>query len=194
MKTIKIFLILVLAVFMNNVLYSQDYKVDVNMSTLKWTGKKVAGSHNGHIKLMSGELSINNNMVTSGSFVIDMKTITNDDLKNEALNKKLVNHLKSDDFFGVKKYPTAKLELLSSRTMANNETEIMANLTIKGKTHPISFTGMKKGNILTATIVVDRAKYDVRYGSGSFFENLGDKLIYDDFTIEVKLFVEEVNE
>jgi polyisoprenoid-binding protein YceI len=191
MKAVKIILTFILSVIMIGLLCAQDYKVDINQSTLKWTGKKIGGSHNGHIKIMSGELSINNKMVTKGMFVIDMKTIANDDLKNEALNKKLVDHLKSDDFFGVEKHPKAKLEIMSSTPMQKDMTEIMANLTIKGITHPISFKGKKNGNILTAMIVVDRAKYDVRYGSGSFFDNLGDKLIYDDFTLEVRLIVEE---
>lgn len=191
MKSIKIVLIAILVLFMENVLCAQDYKVDVNMSTLKWTGKKVGGSHFGHINLKSGELTISNNMVVKGVFIIDMKSITNDDLKSKDLNKKLVDHLKSDDFFGVEKFPMAKLEITSSTPLNKGETDIMANLTIKKKTHPISFKGTKNGKILAATLVVDRAKYDVRYGSGSFFENLGDKLIYDDFTIEVRLYVEE---
>lgn len=192
MKAIKLIITLFLSLIMIGQLFSQDYEADVNASTLKWIGKKVGGSHNGQIKLMSGHISINNNMVVKGMFVIDMKTISNDDLKNETLNKKLVNHLKSNDFFGVEKHPNTILKILSSTPLQKGETNIMANLTIKGITHPISFKGMKKGNILTANIVVDRAKYDVRYGSGSFFENLGDKLIYDDFTIEVRLVTREM--
>lgn len=193
MKFIKIALTLLLSIIMIGLLCAQDYKVNISQSTLKWTGKKVVGSHNGHIKLISGQLSINNKMVTKGMFVVDMKTITNDDLKNKALNNKLVNHLKSDDFFGVEKHPEAKLEILSSTPIQKNQTEIMANLTIKGITHPISFKGNKNGNIMSASIIVDRAKYDVRYGSGTFFENLGDKLIYDDFTLEVRLVVEKLD-
>lgn len=191
MKSIKIVLVALLVLFMENVLCAQDYKVDVNMSTLKWTGKKVGGSHYGHINLKSGEITISNKLVVSGVFVINMRSITNDDLKSKDLNKKLVDHLKSDDFFDVEKFPVAKLEITSSTPLNKGKTDIMANLTIKKKTHPISFTGTKNGKIFTATLVVDRAKYDVRYGSGSFFKNLGDKLIYDDFTIDVRLYVEE---
>lgn len=191
MKILKIITVVILVLFTECFLYAQDYKVDVDQSTLTWVGKKIGGSHNGEIKLLSGELSIRNKMVMSGKFVIDMKSITCDDLKDKALNKKLVDHLKSDDFFGVEEYPKAVLEIMSSTPMNKGETDIMGNLTIKGKTNPISFKGIKKGNILTAKIVVDRAKYDVRYGSGSFFENLGNKLIYDDFTIDVRLVVKE---
>jgi polyisoprenoid-binding protein YceI len=193
MKSIRILFLMMVLLVWSNGLYSQNYRVDINKSTLKWTGKKVGGSHNGHVRLISGKISMKNKKVKSGSFTIDMKTISNADLGNKSLNKKLVDHLKSDDFFSVKKFPTAKLILSSSTEMSNNELEVMGNLTIKGKTHPISFKGKKNGNILSAIIVVDRAKYDVRYGSGSFFENLGDKLIYDDFTIEVKLFIEEIS-
>jgi polyisoprenoid-binding protein YceI len=193
MKSIRILFLMMVLLVWSNGLYSQNYRVDINKSTLKWTGKKVGGSHNGYVRLISGKISLKNKKVKSGSFTIDMKTISNADLGNKSLNKKLVDHLKSDDFFSVKKFPTAKLILSSSTEMSNNELEVMGNLTIKGKTHPISFKGRKSGNILSAIIVVDRAKYDVRYGSGSFFENLGDKLIYDDFTIEVKLFIEEIS-
>jgi hypothetical protein len=34
---------------------------------------------------------------------------------------------------------------------------------------------------------IDRTKYDIRYGSGKFFEDLGDKMIYDTFTVKFKV-------
>ena len=39
----------------------------------------------------------------------------------------------------------------------------------------------------TAEIELDRSEFDVKYGSGSFFDGLGDKLIYDDFNLTIEL-------
>jgi hypothetical protein len=41
--------------------------------------------------------------------------------------------------------------------------------------------------IPTTAFKVDRTKYDIKYGSGSFFDNLGDKAISDDFELAVAL-------
>lgn len=166
--------------------FAQDFSVDTKNSTLKWTGKKVAGQHNGSIEIKSGSLKIEKNAIVSGEFTIDMTSITNEDLEGE-WNQKLVGHLKSDDFFGVEKYPTATLKITESGSFKKGEAPVKGQLTIKGKTHPIEFTAKKNGNTYTATIVVDRTLYDVRYGSGKFFDNLGDKAIDDDFTMDVKL-------
>ena len=73
------------------------------------------------------------------------------------------------------------------KNLQHNNAKVKAHLTIKDITHPIEFDAQKDGNWFMAEIVVDRSKFDVRYGSGSFFDNLGDKMIYDDFTMTVKI-------
>jgi polyisoprenoid-binding protein YceI len=183
MKTILFALFMIAASTLN----AQTYKVDTGSSTLKWNGKKVTGGHFGFISLKEGNLMISNDQITQGKFVIDMNSITCTDLEDEGYNKKLVGHLKSDDFFGVAKYPEAVLEITGSSVFENNTATVEARLTIKGITHPVTFTATKDGNNYSARIVVDRAKYDVRYGSGSFFDNLGNNLIYDEFTLDVNL-------
>src|SRR5690606_35721546 len=104
---------------------------------------------------------------------------------------KLVNHLKSDDFFGVEKYPTAKFEITKVVSQGNDQYLVTGNLTIKATTKEIEFPATIKaeGEALTASaqITVDRSEYDIRYGSSSFFDNLGDKVIYDDFNLDVTL-------
>ncbi len=168
--------------------FSQDYTVDTQKSNLHWIGKKVTGQHDGNIKLKSGEFSIKKDKLASGTFVIDMPTMSNIDLKESPeYMEKLMGHLKSDDFFGVEKYPEAKLVITKSSAFKNGKAEVTGNLTIKKNTHPITFTVEKVGENFKTTIVVDRTLYDVRYGSGKFFENLGDKTIYDEFTLEVEL-------
>jgi polyisoprenoid-binding protein YceI len=186
MKKIKS--IIVLAIILATTgLFAQNLTVDIEKSTLAWHGEKVTGEHDGMIELKEGWLSWNDDKLTGGEFIIDMSSITNTDLKDAEYNAKLVNHLKSDDFFGVEKFPTAKLEIKSSENFSNSKAKVKAHLTIKDITHPIEFEAQKDGNWFMAEIVVDRSKYDVRYGSGSFFDNLGDKMIYDDFTLTVKI-------
>ena len=168
-------------------LFAQQLKVDSEKSSLKWHGEKVTGEHWGQINLKEGWMSWENNKLSGGEFVIDMGSITNTDIEDAEYNAKLVGHLKSDDFFGVERFPTAKLEIKSSEKFNNGKAKVKAHLTIKEISHPIEFEAQKDGNWFMAEIVVDRSKFDVRYGSGSFFDNLGDKMIYDDFTMTVKI-------
>ena len=186
MKTLKSIL-LVAIIFATSATFAQKMMVDTKNSNLKWHGEKVTGEHWGNIDLKEGWFTWKNDKMTEGEFVIDMTSITNADITDDGYNAKLVGHLKSDDFFGVEKYPTAKLEIKSSSSFKNNKGTVKAHLTIKETTLPIEFTAQKNDNWLMAEIVIDRSKYDIRYGSGSFFDDLGDKTIYDDFTMTVKL-------
>lgn len=167
------------------------YSIDLDRSSLEWLGKKVTGQHNGNIALSSGALIVEDNEITGGTFTIDMTSITNEDIKDQEYNQKLVGHLKSDDFFGVKKYPEATFKITEVEENEGEKFDITGDLTIKGITHQISFpadiTVGKKEVVANAKIIVDRSKYDVRYGSGSFFDDLGDKTIYDDFEMDISL-------
>ena len=186
----KQLLLAALAILVSGAACAQDLKVNAEKSELKWIGKKVTGQHNGHVKLADGTLSIKDNKIASGTFNIDMKSITNDDLTDAGYNGKLIGHLKSDDFFGVEKFPVATLVLTEANGFVNNQAEVKGKLTIKGITNPIAFNVTRNGNTFAATIAVDRSKFDVRYGSGSFFENLGNKAIDDIFTLDVVIVVE----
>jgi polyisoprenoid-binding protein YceI len=167
--------------------FAQEVKINAAKSEIKWTGKKVTGEHWGYISLQSGTLNVKNNKIASGKFVVDMNSISVKDLEPGEYNDNLVGHLKSDDFFGVAKFPTATLEITESGAFVNNEATVNGKLTIKGITNPINFKAVKTATGYTAQVVINRAKYDIRYGSGSFFDNLGDKMIYDDFTLDIKL-------
>jgi polyisoprenoid-binding protein YceI len=181
-------LLIIAALFIvGTTLSAQSFTVDTKKSTLKWTGKKVTGEHYGFIKLKSGNFEIKNNKIVKGTFEIDMTTISNTDIKSDEHQAKLVGHLKSDDFFGVEKHPTAKLVISESSSFKNNKAKVSGKLTIKNISHQVDFIAEKSNNGYSTTIVVDRSKYDVKYGSGSFFDNLGDNMIYDDFTMEVQL-------
>lgn len=161
------------------------YKVDIGKSKLTWIGKKVTGSHTGAINFAEGSFVTNGKKVTGGSFVIDMTTITDID-KNE----RLVGHLKSDDFFSTEKNPKATF-LITTITGEKDQYTIKGNLTIKGITNEVEFpaTIQTEGKQLTAKakILVDRTKYEIKFRSGNFFENLGDKAIEDNFELNVDL-------
>ncbi|MCB7481065.1 YceI family protein [Christiangramia sediminis] len=161
-------------------------EVDVEASSVEWTGEKVTGSHNGTINLESGHLMMEDDKIVGGEFVMDMSTITVTDLTGE--NKgKLEGHLKSEDFFGVEKHPTAKLVITSAAAKGNGKYGIVGDLTIKNETHPITFDLEMNRDSASTQLTIDRSKYNVRYGSGSFFDNLGDKTIYDNFELDVNL-------
>lgn len=173
---------------------ARAYKVDVAKSDLKWHAKKVTGEHMGNIALQSGEMQVNGNKIVGGTFVIDMNAITCTDIKDAEYNGKLIGHLKSDDFFSVEKNPTATFKINSVKPIANaaagkpNAT-VTGDLTIKGITNQVSFpaTLAVKNGVASAKadVTIDRSKFDVRYGSKSFFDNLGDKAIYDDFVVSL---------
>jgi len=161
---------------------------DNDKSTLNWTGEKVTGQHTGTIKLQNGWLTMKDNMITGGEFLIDMTS-----LKESEGNANFERHIKSADFFDVEKFPTAKLGLKSSESFDKGSAVVKADLTIKGVTNPIEFKAatQKKddGEWFFANISIDRTKWNIRYGSGSFFSNLGDKTIYDEFKVKVALLV-----
>jgi polyisoprenoid-binding protein YceI len=169
----------------------QEYKVDTKASSLHWIGRKVTGEHDGTLKISNGSLQWDGKQLKGGSFDIDMASITNTDLKDADYNKKLVDHLESEDFFATRQYPKATFVITKVTPQAKNEALVKGNLTIKGITKEIEFpaTIQAKGNELTATakILVDRTLYNIKYGSGSFFDNLGDKAIDNEFELNVAL-------
>ncbi len=174
----------------------QKVALDTNASQLTWVGKKVTGQHNGTLKVKSGEAVFENGILAGGKFEIDMSSITVSDLTNPTDNKKLTNHLKSDDFFSSSLFPVAtftitKAEKIDSAKDGEPNYTITGNLSVKGISNEITFpaTVSLNGDSATAkaTAEIDRTKFNVRYGSGKFFENLGNKLIYDTFTVGLDL-------
>ncbi|MFL1012832.1 YceI family protein [Flavisericum labens] len=161
-------------------------EVKIEESKLVWKGYKVTGSHEGTIEIKSGTLAFEDEKLVGGEFVIDMTTINSTDLEGEYKGK-LDGHLKSDDFFGVENHPTAKLVFKKVVSSGKNAYDVTGDLTIKGKTNPVDFTISIYGSKATASLKVDRSKYDVRYGSTSFFDGLKDKAIYDEFDLVADL-------
>ena len=186
MKSLKSLLaILAMTTIMSFTVKDVVYKIDSEKSKLTWIGKKVTGQHTGGINLAEGNLNVNSNKVTGGSFSIDMTSITDID-KNE----RLVSHLKSDDFFSTEKNPKANFVI--TQIIGNKDQyTVKGNLSIKGITNEVEFPATiqigPKEITAKAKILVDRTKFDIKYRSGNFFENLGDKVIEDNFELNVEL-------
>lgn len=177
------FIALALVAFSTSI---EKKKVNVKESKITWTGEKLTGSHEGTISLKDGYFEMENGKITGGMFTADMNSITVTDLKGDS-KKKLEGHLNSDDFFGVSDYPTATFKMNTVVEKSNGVYGVAGDMTIKGKTNPIAFDLKVKGDTAMTTLVIDRSKYNIRYGSGSFFDNLGDKTIYDEFTLDIML-------
>ena len=169
--------------------------VDTEASVLHWTGYKVLGNHTGDLSLEGGKISFDKDgNLTGGNFTINMASLTVTDLEGGKAEK-LAGHLHSADFFNSAEFPTASL--LIKKVISRGKTgeyKIIADLTIKGITKEIKFNAItsteNKQTVLKADITIDRSDFDIRYGSGSFFDSLGDNTIYDEFDVSVELVVE----
>jgi len=167
------------------------YTIDPATSSIGWIGEKVTGKkHNGSVAVKSGSFKLENGVLKSGEIIIDMKSINDEDLTGEAKTK-LETHLKSDDFFASAKHPEAKYVIKSATVKDNIQYEIVGDLTVKGitKEMPAKLVIAPNGTgaSIAGAIVFNRAQFDVRYGSDSFFDNLGDEMIKDEVILKVLL-------
>lgn len=170
--------------------------IDTTASSLGWKAKKVTAEHHGIIRVRSGELKVDSGKPVAGKFIIDMNSIVVQDLTDPTMNGKLLGHLKSDDFFSAATHPEGVFEITSAEPVSGATADqpnflIKGNLTLKGITKPIEFPALVKaeGDALQATgeAVLDRTLWDIRYGSGKFFKGLGDKMIYDTFSVLISI-------
>lgn len=172
------------------------YNANTEKSTIEWKGFKPTGTHFGTIGIKQGKLKVNNGAIESGKFVIDMNSIIVKDMPIEAKgNAKLTTHLKSPDFFDVETYPNAQFEV-TGVTTTDGKTMLSGNLKMKDATNNISIPVSTKieGDTMTLTsetFTIDRSKWNVEYGSKSFFDNLGDKFINDDIELKVTIVAEK---
>jgi len=164
----------------------EEKRINIEASKVVWKGYKVTGSHEGTVAVKDGKLEFDGDALVGGSFAIDMTTIGSTDLQGDYKDK-LDGHLRSDDFFGVDKHPTARLVFTNVKATGKNSYEVTGDITIKDTTESITFDLSVYGSKANATIKIDRSKFDVRYGSTSFFDGLKDKAIYDEFDIVADL-------
>ena len=175
----------------NKIENSQTYNINLDSSIIYWTGKKIYKSHNGTLKFYSGNVQIKDNSIVGGEFQVDMNSIVCIDIKKEKPNQGLVNHLKNEDFFDVYKHPYSYLKIINSEKKTDEDYLFLAELTIKDIIHPITFSGSlnKQNNkfYFKTSLSFDRTLWDIKYGSGKFFEELGDKAILDEIDLKIEL-------
>jgi polyisoprenoid-binding protein YceI len=177
---------------------SERFKIIAAQSNIGWVARKVTGSHNGTINIKEGALDLRDGRLVGGKFAVDATSIKILDITDPATNAQFAGHLASDDFFASEQYPDAQFVITSVEPVENNTYIINGDLTIKGITHPTIFTALLKSSdaALTATgkIILDRTKYDMKFRSGNFFQDLGDNLIYNNFKLVVNIIANAVNE
>jgi polyisoprenoid-binding protein YceI len=163
-------------------------KIDTKESVVAWKGSSIKGGHAGYVYISKGELMIENGQLTGGAAEVNMSTIEGDDHRSD---NNLINHLKDPDFFDVKKFPFSTIAITRVASINVEDKEITGNLTIKGITHPVSFPAKVevKDRIVKANgkLVIDRTKWDVRYNSGKFYDNLADRTISDSIEFNIKI-------
>ena len=174
-----------------------DVTLEANLaaSNIEWEGAKPTARHHGTVNLQSGELMLADGVIVGGIFTIDMNTIKNIDLEDAEQNAKLVNHLKSPDFFDAEKYPTAVFQITSVEPLSGNvdaNHTIFGNLTMKDVTKGINFPAMvtmddKSVTASSPAFVIDRTEWNVQFGSKTLFKNLKDKFINDDMSLRLNL-------
>lgn len=171
-----------------------SYTLDVSSSSLYWEASKVKMTHNGSVEAQEGSARVEQGQVAEGQVIVDMTTIKNFDQEGNFLET-LENHLRSEDFFDVNVYPSAtftvsELEPLAGLNGFNFRLD--GHLKMKEIEQPVSFPVLieqtEQGLRLLGRMTVDRTQYDIRFGSGKFFENLGDGLIDDEFYVDLDLF------
>ncbi len=182
LKNIGAALIIAAITFSFSTIEGEKKEIKTDRSSVVWKGYKVTGSHKGNISLKSGHLIFNEGKLVGGEFLMDMTSLENTDLEGE-YKQKLEGHLKSDDFFAVDKFPTAGLVFTKVKSTGKNLYEVTADLTIKNNTKSITFEMSIYGSKATANLKIDRTDYGVKYGSVSFFDDLKDKAIYDEFDL-----------
>ena len=167
-------------------------QVDLVNSQINWIGRKVTGEHSGTLNLSEGWIEMEKNTLSGGKLVFDMASITNTDIESPEWKQKLEDHLKSEDFFHTDSFPHAILEIKGRQSLIIENSkisdQILADLTIRGITQEISFpiSLQRSGPMFSAAgnVDIDRTLYNIQYKSEKFFDELGDKLIYDNFTVQ----------
>jgi len=181
-----------ITVFVSILTAADTLQVDMGNSQIKWIGRKVTGEHSGTLNLSGGWVVLDKNSINSGKFIFDMESISNTDIESPEWKQKLEDHLKSEDFFHTDSFPHAILEIKGRQSLiienSKKSGQILADLTIRGITHeiklPLDLTQSQNNFNAEGSVDIDRTLYNIQYKSGKFFDELGDKLIYDNFTVQ----------
>lgn len=173
------------------------YALDVETSSIRWTGRNLFNHHHGSVKLAKGEIEVQNGALKAASFTLDMNHITCDDLTDSAYNGMLIHHLRDEDFFAVDRFPTAEFicdtaEPLANATLGTPNYTLHGQMTLRGVTQPLSFPAVIAAadhDHLTgqAQFEIDRTQFGSQYGSGRLFAFLGKHVVNDHIHLHIKI-------
>ena len=170
---------------------SEKYIIDTKETVLTWEGSMVFGfeeEHIGYVYTSKGELMIEKGQLVGGTVEIDMNTIEYKDKENKNTP---VHHLKSPDYFDVKKFPISTFSIAKVASDVRGNIKVTGNLTVRGITNPVTFPAKieVKDGIVKANgkVVIDRTQWGIRYRSGKFYDNLADQAVSDDIEIHMKI-------
>jgi len=177
----------------SNQLASGTYTIDTNNSTVEWTAYKtlVDGYEDNGTFPVTGIVTVSENGSIAATTTLDIANLNVTSVSGPGGTDRLANHLRSEDFFAAEQYPTATLTTTNIRSSATSSStyDVTADLTMKGVTNEISFPAdisMEDGSIsVRADTEIDRSRWNIRYGSQSFFNDLGDNVIGDMVDISV---------
>ncbi len=184
MRQLTTVLLLVLSISLT----AQSYMINAQSSKLEWTGKAAFSTYklSGTLEAQSGSVVVTDaGVISQGSVVIDMTSL-------EAEMGDLKKHLRSKDFFHVKKYPEAKFEL-SEYIESDNCYKGLLSIKEFSKPYSAVLETQVQDNavILSGTITINRTDYGITFNSPSYFEKLKDQAIADDFKLEIRLVFEK---
>ena len=187
----KLILLTVVSILIGfNIEGQETYQISQENSTIEWIGEKLSGAHSGYINLQNAFFLFEEEKLVGGEFNIDMNSIKCTDIENLTYAAKLEEHLKDPDFFNSSKYPTSNFKI-TNIIFDGTSYMITGNITIKEISQEITFPAKfeNDGDLFyaNATLKIDRTKHDIKYGSGSFFDDLGNRMIYDEFTLKIHL-------
>ena len=187
----KLILLTIVSILIGfNIKGQETFQISQENSTIEWVGEKVSGAHSGYINLQNAFFLFEEEKFVGGEFNIDMNSIKCTDIENPKYAAKLEEHLKDPDFFNSSKYPIANFKI-SNIIFDGTSYMITGDITIKEISQEITFPAQFENDAdlfyANATLKIDRTKHDIKYGSGSFFDDLGDRMIYDEFTLKIHL-------
>ena len=178
----------------------KTYTVDPQESSVEWIGRSLGGRHQGTLALLpGGTFTLRGGRVVTGIFDLDMASIRDTDLTDDALRQVLHHHLASEDFFDVARYPRASFQFeradeIPGSTQGEPNYHVRGKFLLKGVTNPLDFPAMigrspsGDGSLVArANFDLDRTRWNVLYGSGKFYEKLGRHLVSDLVTLDLKI-------
>lgn len=173
--------------------------VDTEQSVVKWRGTEMRGSdsHEGILKLREGFLEFEDDRLTGGYFIADMHSITVTDIpeSDPVPRRYLTEHLESEDFFYVEKYPIAGFEITQTRELEGDRFRITGNLSVRDVTRAVEFTATKEssGSSLryTASFTIDRFAYNISY-QGSYWKRVTSLIDNNFVDAEISISIELV--